>query len=192
MLLLGPAGVPRAMSKGTLLKAQARSRSWHSGVCAQVRSGDVPCVAQNRNPQPLPGCGSSLSPRAAPVVPHHFSTRAALALLVAVCPRVLVTALDSIWITWSFIPSDTGCGHNKTHLITEMLRVAGKRNGSLHLGSARSAAEQGWRRQLACLGCSRAAPAAGGVGAKGLTLPAFSNGTDGSRSLSISESWQTN
>lgn len=32
----------------------------------------------------------------------------------------------------------------------------------------------------------------GGVGAKGLTLPASSNGTDGSRSLSISESWQTN
>lgn len=31
-----------------------------------------------------------------------------------------------------------------------------------------------------------------GVGAKGLTLPASSNGTDGSRSLSISESWQTN
>lgn len=164
MPLLGHAGVPRAH---TSLKAQARSRSWHSGVCAQVRSRDVLCVVQDsRNPQPLPGCTSSPSPCAAPLVPHHFSTRPALALLVAVCPRVLVAAIGPVWITLSFIPSDTGCGHNKTHLITEMLRVAGRGNGSLHLGSARSAAERGWRRQLVCLGCAKASPAARGRGSQ--------------------------
>lgn len=140
--------LPEMCPKGTLLQPQATSGSWNC-VCAQGRSWDVPCVAQdNRNPQSVP-C-------AAPLVPHHFSTHSALALLVAVCPHVLVTAIEPVWISFSFIPSDTGCGHNKTHLITEMLRVAGRGNGSLHLGSARSAAleEEAARVSRVCKSCS--------------------------------------
>lgn len=149
MTLLGHAGAPRDVSKRHLAAAPGHERVMALCVCAQGRSWDVPCVAQdNRNPQSVPS--------AAPLVPHHFSTHSALALLAAVCPHVLVTAIEPVWITFSFIPSDTGCGHNKTHLITEMLRVAGRGNGSLHLGSARSAAleEEAARVSRVCESCS--------------------------------------
>lgn len=52
-------------------------------------------------------------PPCCPTHPARSAASAALALPVAACPRVLVTATEPIWITFSFIPSDTGCGHNK-------------------------------------------------------------------------------
>lgn len=79
----------------------------------------------------------STSPSPAPPRLSHFPACAALALLAAACPCVLVTATEPIQITSSFIPSDTGCGHNRTHLVKETLRVAGRGNGSPHLVSAR-------------------------------------------------------
>lgn len=123
------------------------------------------CVWHRTRGTPSPSLG--LDPACPPVLPHSSLTISPL-VLPWLCWRlfVLVTAIDPIWITLSFIPSDTGCVHNKTHLITEMLRVAGRGNGSLHLGSARSAAEPGWRRHLACLGCAKAAPAAPGCGSQ--------------------------
>lgn len=52
-------------------------------------------------------------PPCRPTHPARSSASAALTLPVAACPRVLVTATEPVQITFSFIPSDTGCGHNK-------------------------------------------------------------------------------
>lgn len=85
-----------------------------------------------RKPQLLPGCRSSLSPCATPLVPCHLSISNPLALLGAVCPRAFVAAIAPVGIIFSFLLSDTGCGHNKT------LGTAGRGAGSPHVGSARS------------------------------------------------------
>lgn len=107
-------------------------------VHTEVRCWDVQCAAQgNRIPQLLPGSRSSPSSSAALLIRYRSSACATLALLAAACPRVLVTAVEPVQIAFSFIPSDTGCGHNKTHLIKETLRIAGRGNGSPHLVSAR-------------------------------------------------------
>lgn len=63
----------------------------------------------------LPGCRSSLSPCATPLVPCHLSVCNPLALLGAVCPRAFVAAIAPVGIIFSFLLSDTGCSHNKTH-----------------------------------------------------------------------------
>lgn len=112
-----------------------------------------------------------------------------------------------VQITFSFIPCDTGCGHNKTHLIREMLRIAGRGNGSPHLVSARSGRWHMLAVALSAGGSDRegsscvlgvqtgSSSLSDHTGAKGLRLPACNhppNSTDGNISASpLSESWQT-
>lgn len=69
----------------------------------------------------------------------------------------------------------------------EMLRVSWKGKWIPPSGGLEEAARMFWgvQKPLQHLGVM-------GAATKGLTPPSSSNGTDGSRSLSISESWQTN
>lgn len=166
-------------------------------VCAQVRSWM--CRVWHRTTgTPSPSLG--VDPACPPVLPNPSHITSPLSLL-CLCWRlfVLVTATDPVGITLSFIPSDTGCGHNKTHLITETLRAAGRRNGSLHLGSARSAAEPGWREspRLSRVSKSLSSSSRGDAVTKELTLPASSKRHRREREplhlgKKKKKSWQTN
>lgn len=178
-------------------------------VHTEVRCWDVQCAAQgNRIPQLLPGCRFSLSLSAALLVRYRFSACATLALLAAACPRVLVAAVEPVQIAFSFIPSDTGCGHNKTHLIKETLRIAGRGNGSPHLVSARlgqqhtlavgpSTVEPRWRRQLMRLGRANAlqqpqrSRRSQRVNTAGVQTSSKQHRWE-QRASPLSESWQTN
>lgn len=182
MALLDHAGAPRAVSQMYFEGAPGQEQLL-ALRCVCVRTGEILRCGGTPSPSRL----SDPSPCAAPLIPHHFSTHTAPALLAAVCPRVLVTAIDPVRIAFCFIPSDTGCGHNKTHLIMEMLRVSWKGKWIPPSGGLEEAARMFWgvQKPLQHLGVM-------GAATEGLTPPSSSNGTDGSRSLSISESWQTN
>lgn len=95
-------------------------------------------MCSHGSPSSSLGADPTRPPCAALLLRYHFSACTSPALLAAACPHVLVTAREPVQITFSFIPSDTGCGHNKTHLIKETLRIAGRGNGSPQLVSASS------------------------------------------------------
>lgn len=145
------------------------------GVCRIVGPSAPPWVQT----QPLP-------PGAALLFQYHLSICATPALLVALCPRALVTATVPVQITSSLIPPDTGCSHNKTHLVKERLRVAGRADGTPNCCTRAAQSSDGEDKCHAPIDCP---------GTEELTLPARQhplNSTDGSKAPPLPECWQTN
>lgn len=143
------------------------------GVCSTV-GPPAPPWAQTH---PVP-------PGAALLFQHHLSICATPALLVALCPRALVTATEQI--ASSLILPDTGCSHNETHLLKETLRVAVRGNGLLPPIPTAAQSCDGEGESHAPIDCT---------GTEELTLPARQhppNSSDGSTAPPLPECRQTN
>lgn len=115
LLQMGPARANTFLLPQPSLQSQTTSGYQRQERAHGGEMQDVQGAAQGNGTPASPWVQIPLSPCATPLVPCHLSVCTAPALLGAVCPRALVAATAPVRIVFSFLLSDTGCGHNKTH-----------------------------------------------------------------------------